>query len=160
VQRLRTALIAASVLAVMLPAEAAVAKKNPYTAKGLCGPSFSVIDRKQLYDVSPLDGRRYHLSTAVLMYSSQTGENCAVHLKRRRIDKPDSVDITLITRPPSDANSDGDGGLNLKFFAGPVKVPARGKCVQWWGSTTQKQFKFNTSVDLYSGFRSRWVHCD
>ena len=94
------------------------------------------------------------------MYSRETGENCAVHLKRRRIDKPDNLNITLITRPPSEENSDGDGGLDLKFYAGPVKVPARGKCIQWWGSTTQKHHKFNTTVDLYSGFRSRWVHCD
>ena len=155
---LMTVLIAVSILAVSLPAEAS-ARKNPYTAKGLCGPTFSVIDRKRLYDVSPIDGWRYHLSTLVLLYSSTTGQNCAVNMKRRRIDKPDNLNITLITRPSSAENSDGDGGLNLGFFAGPVKVYARDKCVQWWGGTIQKHRKHNTTVELNSGFRSGWVHC-
>jgi hypothetical protein len=61
-------LIATSALAALLPAEAS-ARTNPYTAKGLCGAGFSVVDRKPLYDVSAIDGRRYHLSTLVLLYS-------------------------------------------------------------------------------------------
>jgi hypothetical protein len=155
---LMSALVAVSTLAVLVPT-AALARGNPYTARELCGSSFSVIDRERLYDVSPIDGRRYHLSTLVLLYSGVTGENCAVNLKRRRIDKPDQLDITLITRPSSDANSDGDGGVDLGFFAGPVKVYAPDKCVQWWGGTTQKHRKHHATVDLHGGFRSGWVHC-
>ena len=158
--RLRTALIATCALAVLLPATASAKGKNPYTAKGLCGSSFKVIERKPLRAVSPLDGENHLLATAVLMYSGTTGENCAVVLKRRRINKPDNVNITLITRPRSDANSDGDGGLDLGYFAGPVKVFAPHKKIQWWGGTMQKQHKFHTTVTLNSGFRSGWVHGD
>ena len=156
--RLRTAVIATCALAVLVPTTASAKGKNPYTAKGLCGSSFKVIERKPLRAVSPLDGKNHLLATAVLMYSGATGENCAVLLKRRRIDKPDNLNITLITRPRSDANSDGDGGLDLGYFAGPVKVYAPHKKIQWWGGTMQKQRKFHTTVTLNSGFRSGWVH--
>ena len=83
-----------------------------------------------------------------------------MNLKRRRINKPDNLNITLITRPRTAENSAGDGGLDLGYFAGPVKVHARSKCVQWWGGTIQKHRKQHTTVELNSGFRSGWVHCD
>ena len=123
--RLRTAVIATCALAVLVPTTASAKGKNPYTAKGLCGSSFKVIERKPLRAVSPLDGKNHLLATAVLMYSGATGENCAVLLKRRRIDKPDNLNITLITRPRSDVNSDGDGGLDLGYFAGPARSTRR-----------------------------------
>ena len=86
----RTASLAATVAAVaglaVLPS-AASAKKNPYTAPGVCGPGFKVIDSHRLYDDDSGTERPVHLATVVLTYNSRTGQNCAVTMKRYRVGK-------------------------------------------------------------------------
>jgi hypothetical protein len=48
----------------------------------------------------------------------------------------------------------------FKFFAGPVYVPARSRCVQWGGEATLLvPANFHPRGYYNSAFRSGWEHC-
>jgi hypothetical protein len=136
------------------------AKPNPYTAAGVCGPGFSPIDRHPLID--PNNAKL--LAEVVLTYNGATGQNCVVTLKRYRVGVARKYDDWLMaevyTRPltvPSNLSTDkGD----FRFFAGPVYVTARSKCVQW-GGQADLIFPANHSPrgTYHSAFRSGWTHC-
>jgi hypothetical protein len=123
-----------SLIAGLLIAPAAAsAKRNPYTAAGVCGAGFQAIDRHKLIDSNY--GR--YLAEVVLTYNPATGQNCVVTLKRYRVGVARKYDDWLMaeiyTRPlrvPS--NLDSDKG-DFKYFAGPVFVTAPDKCVKWGG---------------------------
>lgn len=162
--KLRTVLplaLAAGSLVVPGATATAAAKKNPYTATEVCGAGYRVIDRHKLVDSNW--GR--HLADVVLTYNARTGKNCAVTLKRYRVglnaDRgvSDFLTVTLATRPLNDANVNGDGD-NYKYFAGPVYVSARGKCVQWSGSASLLVPANWTPRGYFnSAYKSRWEHC-
>lgn len=160
----RKLLVPALAAALAVPS-AAEAAKNPYTAKRVCGSGYKVIDRHKLTDTNPYNGNTVHLSTVVLMYNASTGKNCAVNLKRYRVGKEDKktfgdfMSVSLATRPLNNANVDGDSD-EFRFYAGPVYVRARGKCVQWSGSATMLMQKYFTPRGTYNdAFKSRWSHC-
>ena len=48
---------------------------------------------------------------------------------------------------------------NFKFFAGPVYVTARDKCVMWGGQSDEWAPENYPRGDLHSAFRSGWTHC-
>lgn len=143
-----------------LPATAA-AKKNPYTAERVCGAGYKPIDRHKLVDSN--HGKL--LAEIVLTYNPATGKNCAVNLKRYRAGKAETYNdwlyVTLYTRPLSNPeNLDQDKG-DFKWFAGPVYVSARDKCVQWGGGADLIVPANHTPRgSYYSHFRSRWSHCE
>lgn len=149
--RLLLTLALALPLALVAVPSAAAKKRNPYTAKEVCGSGYSAIDRVKLFDTAP-NGRRYHLSTMVLMYNPSNGYNCATNLKRHRIGKPDYIYISLKTRKAGD----GDGQSNFKYFAGPAYVYARDRCIQWWGGVDLKFRYHHNTYSLFSGWRSNW----
>jgi hypothetical protein len=159
----RIALVLAALLSV-IPAQPSSARKNPYTAEGVCGPGYEVIDRHRLYDINPATGRRVRLAAVVLTYNSGNGHNCAVTMKRYRVGKKrpvfgDHLSVSLAARPLSDATTDGDAG-NFKYYAGPTYVPARNRCVQWSGSATLLLPPNIEPRGYYqSAFKSRWEHC-
>jgi hypothetical protein len=132
---------------------AASAMKNPYTAKGLCGPGYKIIDRHKLYDDTNPSGKRLHLADTVLLWKN--GVNCAVTIKKRRINKPDYLWVSL----QSHTAGDGDGRQGLKFFAGPSYVNAPGQCIQWWGGAELKYPPGGRWYKLYDAFRTGWEHC-
>ena len=155
---------AATIAALGVPA-AASAKKNPYTAAGVCGPGYRVIDRHRLWDYNSSNGNKVTLATVVLTYNSANGNNCAVTMKRYRVGKrrrggiDDWLYVSLAARPLSDATVEGDSG-NFKFFAGPVYVPARNRCVQWGGGASLLVPANHTPRGHYnSAYKSRWEHC-
>ena len=157
-------LVVATLLS-LLAAQAATARKNPYTAKGVCGQGYNVIDRHRLYDTNPATGRRVRLAVVVLTYNSGNGYNCAVTLKRYRVGKKrrvfgDFLSVSLAARPLSDDTVDGDSG-NFKYFAGPTYVPARRRCVQWaGGATLLMPPNFEPRGYYEAASKSRWEHCD
>lgn len=157
------ALVVAGLLS-LVAVQAATARKNPYTAEGVCGPGYRVIDRHRLYDINPATGRRVRLAAVVLTYNPGNGYNCAVTMKRYRVGKKrpvfgDHLSVSLAARPLSDATVDGDAG-NFKYFAGPTYVPARSRCVQWAGSATLLMPPNITPRGyLNDAFKSRWEHC-
>jgi hypothetical protein len=146
--------------ALLVPAGTAAARKNPYTAGGVCGPGFKPIDRHQLVD----SNYGIRLATVVLTYNAATGRNCVVTLKRYRAGKKerynDWVYATLATRPMRNpANLARDAG-DFRWYAGPIYVTAPNKCVRWGGGASlivpanwTPRGKFN------SAFQSRWSHC-
>ncbi|MEU7896847.1 serine/threonine-protein kinase [Nonomuraea sp. NPDC049152] len=96
-------------------------EKNPHTASQVCGPGFYV--QRQ----SSFTG-----GTTYQMYNSSTGTNCVVTMKTTDIGKATPVSATLEVQG---GGSQTDSG-NFEFYAGPVKLPAKGKCVKYSGSTS------------------------
>ena len=160
----RLLLTGAVVLGLLAVPPVASAAKNPYTAAGVCGPGYRVIDRHRMYATNPATGRPVLLATVVLTYNSATGNNCAVTMKRYRVGQAvptfgDFIDVTLAARPLGPDTVRGDSG-EFKFFAGPVYVPARHHCVQWSGSATLLLPKNFTPRGYFnSAFKSPFEHC-
>lgn len=123
----------------------AAAAGNPYTPSRVCGPGFGVIDRHTLRSN---DG--VLLGTSYLLYRASTGENCATVIKRRHIGRPTFTAVSL-KRSGSKAPWVVDSG-NFKFYAGPVRTRARGKCV-----------RFGASISMPGNRRALWIspfgHC-
>jgi hypothetical protein len=157
-------LVGAVLLVLLTIPSAASAAKNPYTAAGVCGPGYSVIDRHRLYDTNPATGQPVLLATVVLTYNPAAGVNCAVTMKRYRVGQArpvygDFLAVTLAARPLGPNTVGGDSG-EFKFFAGPVYVPARSRCVQWGGDVTLLMpANFSPRGYFNSAYRSRFEHC-
>ena len=160
VSRLVPSLALAAALLVAPGAATAVAKKNPYTAAGVCGHGFTPIDRHQLIDSN--NGKR--LAEVVLSYDATTGRNCVVTLKRYRVGLAtkygDNLMAEVYTRPLRDpANVQANQG-SFKYYAGPVYVTAPGKCVRWGGQADLLvPANWVPRGMFHSAFRSGWTHC-
>src|SRR5262245_20235409 len=131
----RSIIVSAVALALLAVPSIASAAKNPYTAAGVCGAGYHVIDRHRMFATDPSNGRQILLATVVLTYNPASGKNCAVTMKRYRVGLAaptfgDFIDVTLAARPLGPETVDGNSG-EFKYFAGPVYVPARHHCVQW-----------------------------
>ncbi|MFE0147274.1 serine/threonine protein kinase [Nonomuraea sp. NPDC059007] len=94
-------------------------KPNPHTPTAACGGGFSV-QRSQSF----AGGVTYQL------YNNSTGENCVVTMKTVNVGKASPVSATLEVQG---GGSKTDSG-NFEYYAGPVKLPAKGKCVRFSGS--------------------------
>ena len=160
----RSIIVSAVAVGLLAVPSIATAAKNPYTAAGVCGAGYHVVDRHRMYATDPSNGRQILLATVVLTYNSATGKNCAVTMKRWRVGQAapvygDFLSVALAARPLGPTTVDGDSG-EFKYFAGPVYVPARHRCVQFSGSATllmQKNFHPRGYYD--SAFKSRVGHC-
>ncbi|MFC4120074.1 protein kinase domain-containing protein [Nonomuraea zeae] len=93
--------------------------KNPYTPAQVCGSGFYV-QRSQSFN----GGETFQL------YNSGTKQNCVVTMKYVGVGKESPVSATLDVQ---DGGSATDSG-NFKYYAGPVKLSAPGKCVKFSGS--------------------------
>lgn len=92
---------------------------NPYTAPQVCGSGFSV-QRSQAFK----GGETFQL------YNASTGENCVVTLKRVDIGKATEVSATLEVQGQAAKTERG----MYQYYAGPVKMQGKGKCVRFAGS--------------------------
>ncbi|MFG1703411.1 protein kinase [Nonomuraea sp. M3C6] len=100
---------------------APVAKKNPYTATQVCGGGFSV-QRQSSFS----GGTTYQL------WNNGTGQNCVVTIKSGTdVGKATPMSATLEVQG---GGSQTDSG-NFEYYAGPVKLSAKGKCVRYSGSS-------------------------
>ncbi|MGP4096143.1 hypothetical protein [Nonomuraea sp. KM90] len=77
------------------------------------------------------------------LYNSGTGENCVVTMKTTDVGKPTRVSATLEVQGGPGSTQSG----NYDFYAGPVKLPAKGKCVRFSGSVGS------------SGTDANWSNC-
>jgi hypothetical protein len=97
----------------------AAPKTNPYSAAQVCGSGFAV-QRSSSFN----GGATYQL------YNNSTGQNCVVTLKSgANVGKSTPVSATLEVQ---NGDSRTDSG-NYEYYAGPVKLPAKGKCVRYSG---------------------------
>jgi hypothetical protein len=92
--------------------------RNPYSPVQVCGSGFYV------QRSSPLAG-----GTAYQLYNSSTGENCAVTIKTADVGKATPVSATLEVQGGGSRTDSG----NYEYYAGPVKLQAKGKCVRYSG---------------------------
>ncbi|MGI5283948.1 protein kinase domain-containing protein [Nonomuraea polychroma] len=92
--------------------------RNPYSPVQVCGPGFSV-QRSQAF----ASGETFQL------YNVGTGENCVVTMKTTNVGRPTNVSATLEVQG---VGSRTDSGV-YEFYAGPVKLRAKGKCVRFSG---------------------------
>jgi len=155
----RIALLVGVLVAALSPA-AADAKRNPYTAAEVCGPGYKVIDRHKLVDSN--HGKL--LAELVLTYNSATGKNCAVNLKRYRVGLgrkyEDWMYVQLHTRPLRDPANSATDKDDFKYYAGPIYVYARDKCVMWGGGASLiVPANWTPRGTFHSAFLSRWTHC-
>ncbi|TMR91001.1 hypothetical protein EJK15_52415 [Nonomuraea basaltis] len=94
-------------------------KKNPYTATQVCGGGF-VVQRSSSFN----GGTTYQL------WNNSTSQNCVVTLKSGvNVGKSTPVSATLEVQ---NGGSQTDSG-NFEYYAGPVKLSAKGKCVRYSG---------------------------
>lgn len=93
--------------------------KNPYKPIQVCGPEYS-IQRAQPF----AGGVTYQL------WSDSAGQNCVVTMKTTNVGQKTPVSATLEVQGGESRTDSG----NLEYYAGPVKLPARGKCVRFSGS--------------------------
>ncbi|MEV7803880.1 serine/threonine-protein kinase [Microbispora sp. NPDC088329] len=101
------------------PTTAAPPAKNPYNAAQICGSGFYV------QRSSAMAG-----GTAYQLYNASTGENCAVTVKTADVGKATPVSATLEVQGGGSRTDSG----NYEYYAGPVKLQAKGKCVRFSGS--------------------------
>ncbi|MGW3342923.1 protein kinase domain-containing protein [Nonomuraea rubra] len=95
-------------------------KPNPYSATQVCGSGF-VVQRSSSFS----GGTTYQL------WNNGTGQNCVVTLKSgANVGKSTPVSATLEVQGGASQTDSG----NYEYYAGPVKLPAKGKCVRYSGS--------------------------
>ncbi|TMR96942.1 serine/threonine protein kinase [Nonomuraea basaltis] len=106
--------------------------RNPHTPTQVCGPGFNV-QRSQSFQ----GGETFQL------YNIATGENCVVTMKTVDVGKATKVSATLEVLGGGSRTETGD----FQFYAGPVKLPAKGKCVKFSGSVGS------------TGTSATWANC-
>jgi Matrixin len=97
--------------------------RNPYTAKQVCGSTYTVTVGSH-----DLGGK----ARVYLLYAPSSGNNCVVTLKTTKIGTASSTSAGLLVRDstPSWVRDTG----SFKYYAGPVRQPARKTCVQYSGN--------------------------
>ncbi|WP_169789060.1 serine/threonine protein kinase [Nonomuraea candida] len=89
--------------------------RNPHTPTSVCGPGFSV------QRSSPFSG-----GVTYQLWNNSTGQNCAVTIKTADVGKSTPVGVTLDVQGGGSASDNG----SFEYYAGPVKLAAKGKCVK------------------------------
>ncbi|WP_375372079.1 protein kinase [Micromonospora sp. PPF5-6] len=107
------------------PATSSPAAQQPYTATQVCGAGYQVIDSATLTANGVRKGRVY------LLYNTASGTNCVVTLKDTDVGRATTASAYLEVQGQDRKAESGA----YKFYAGPVRASAPGKCVKWGGST-------------------------
>lgn len=113
-------LIAFGVVVAALTAGASQAARPPDSAERVCGGGYKQVDRASLGSAGAVH----------LLYNAATGYNCVVTIKATAIGRPTRVGAYLqVAGQPKPTVDSG----SFKYYAGPVRAPAAGKCVKWGG---------------------------
>jgi murein DD-endopeptidase MepM/ murein hydrolase activator NlpD len=107
---------------------------NPYSAEGVCGAGFTVVDSQPLAS----SGSTY------LLYNSSTLNNCVVTLKAVSLGQATAVSAFLEVQGSTRTTDSG----NFAYYAGPVRKAAGSTCVKWGGSVGT------------ASYESPFEHCD
>ncbi|MGW0589345.1 serine/threonine protein kinase [Streptosporangium sp. NPDC002607] len=97
------------------PTAAPAPRSNPYSPQQVCGSGYYVQRSAQ-----------FGGGTTYQLYNTSTGTNCAVTMKTADVGKATQVWATLEVQG---GGSKTDRG-NFEYYAGPVFLPAKGKCVR------------------------------
>ncbi|MFD0887458.1 serine/threonine protein kinase, partial [Streptosporangium algeriense] len=102
-------------------AEESRPQANPHTPQQACGAGYYV-----QRSASFTGGTVYQL------YNTSTGSNCVVTMKTADVGKATSVWATLEVEGGGSKTERGE----FKYYAGPVILPAKGKCVRFSGGNS------------------------
>ncbi|MCK2217213.1 protein kinase [Actinomadura sp. ATCC 31491] len=108
-------------------------KPNPYNAAAVCGSGYKIVDSHAIGE----SDRVY------LLYNASAGKNCVVTMSRLLY--PGKVKMNAILQVKGGSSASNPGMFSA--YAGPVRLPAKGKCVIWGGSIGAAAWK------------SGWSHC-
>jgi len=104
---------------------------NPYSATGVCGSGFSIIDSHALTG-----------ATVYLLYDDSTAQNCVTTLSDADLGAV-AMNATLKVEGGGSASDPGE----YTWYAGPVIEDAANACVQWGGTYRSESWT------------SGWSHC-
>jgi predicted Ser/Thr protein kinase len=113
------------------PAPRKTVRANPYKPQRLCGSGYRVIETHGLGE-----------ARAYLLYNAKAGTNCVVTMVPRSSGKV-FLSASLVVKGGSRESRSG----SFPFYAGPIRLPARGKCVMWGGASKTARWT------------SAWSHC-
>jgi hypothetical protein len=134
----RVGLVGAALTVILSLATPASAAPNPYTPGEVCGSGYSAVETKSST-----------YATVYLMYNSGNGYNCVVTLKSgAAAGTATRTAAWLEVRGGAFGKDDG----SFSWYAGPVRLYARGVCVMFGGYT-----KYGSGV--YGGEDLSWDHC-
>ncbi|MEV4458188.1 protein kinase [Microbispora sp. NPDC049633] len=114
------------------PTKTAAPKLNTYTAKGVCGSGYGVVD-----------SHSYGQATTYLLYNASNGYNCVITLSKYVMSSKIKMSAVLKVQNGSSKTDSG----SYTVYAGPIRLPAKGKCVIWGGG-------YGTAA-----WSSSWSHC-
>ncbi|MFF4621005.1 serine/threonine protein kinase [Nonomuraea jabiensis] len=109
-------------------------KPNPYQATSVCGAGYKVVDSRSIAGGN---------ATVYLLYNTGAGKNCVVTMARLVFTQKVQMNAILQVKGGSSASNPG----SFSAYAGPVRLPAKQKCVIWGGSWGGQSWK------------SGWSHC-
>ncbi|MEV7803619.1 protein kinase [Microbispora sp. NPDC088329] len=110
----------------------AAPKPNPYTAKGVCGGGYAVVD-----------SHSYGQATTYLLYNASNGYNCVITMSKYVV--PGKIKMSAVLKVQNGSSGNDSGSYTT--YAGPLRLPAKGKCVIWGGG-------YGTAA-----WTSGWSHC-
>ncbi|MFG1971219.1 hypothetical protein ACGFJC_18005 [Nonomuraea fuscirosea] len=93
--------------------------RNPHSPAGVCGSGFVVKGAKE-----------FQGGQVVLLVHQASGEGCVVTMKREDVGQKANMSAAISVQ---NGGSKKDNG-SYEYYAGPVKLPAKGKCVRYSGS--------------------------
>ncbi|WP_311932017.1 protein kinase domain-containing protein [Microbispora sp. H11081] len=105
---------------------------NTNTAKGVCGSGYGVVD-----------SHSYGQATTYLLYNASNGYNCVITLSKYVM--PNKVKMSAVLKVQGGSSKTDSGSYTV--YAGPIRLPAKGKCVIWGGG-------YGTAA-----WSSAWSHC-
>ncbi|WP_221891296.1 serine/threonine-protein kinase [Microbispora sp. KK1-11] len=114
------------------PTQTAAPKPNPYTAKGVCGGGYAVVD-----------SHSYGQATTYLLYNASNGYNCVITMSKYVV--PGKIKMSAVLKVQNGSSKTDSGSYTT--YAGPLRLPAKGKCVIWGGG-------YGTAA-----WSSAWSHC-
>ncbi|MFI9836057.1 protein kinase [Nonomuraea sp. NPDC051941] len=109
-------------------------KPNPYQATSVCGAGYKVVDSRSIAGGN---------ATVYLLYNTGAGKNCVVTMARLVFSQKVQMNAILQVKGGSSGSNPG----SFSAYAGPVRLPAKQKCVIWGGSWGGQVWK------------SGWSHC-
>ncbi|MEU7893934.1 hypothetical protein AB0B45_13830 [Nonomuraea sp. NPDC049152] len=146
--RLASAALLATTLTA-LPATATAAASAGYTPEQVCGSGFGRVNG----GTQPATDHKGIIQGYVyLLYNARTGENCVVTIKSNFVGQPTLTRATLfrqiIGQNPDKFEDEGA----YKYYAGPVKAQAKGRCVIFHGLITNMRAGERSSASSIQAF--------
>jgi hypothetical protein len=153
----KTILLAAALSIGGVVANPAYEVASAYSPEGVCGSGFGrVADGKRVVKTSSGDVFGY----VYLLYNRRTGYNCVTTIKTSYVGTATFTSATLKTQtkrvrdePVRTASKTDE--RKYKYFAGPVKLYAKGRCVKYSGIIWDTR----RDAAIATGGRSSWGNC-